>query len=129
MIDKTKNTATVGTTLPPLLIKHREGISKALIDSFIQAVRNIPGTGKVGAIGFCWGGRYAILAAHGVVDAAYACHPSLVSVPGDFEPVTKPLSLAVGEKDSLLDKDNVGKIQDLMAKKTDVPHELRIYDD
>jgi dienelactone hydrolase len=35
----------------------------------------------------------------------------------------------VGEKDSLLDKGTVGKIQDLMAKKTDVPHELRIYDD
>jgi dienelactone hydrolase len=64
LIDKTKNTTTVGTTLPLWLSKHREGISKPLIDSFIQAVRNIPGTGKVGAIGFCWGGRYAILAAH-----------------------------------------------------------------
>lgn len=129
LIDKTKNTATVGTTLPPWLIKHREGVSKPLIDSFIQAVRNIPGTGKVGAIGFCWGGRYAILAAHGEVDAAYACHPSLIAVPGDFEAVTKPLSLAVGEKDSLLDQDTVGKIQDLMARRTDVPHELRVYED
>jgi dienelactone hydrolase len=56
------------------------------------------------------GGRYAILAAHGEVDAAYACHPSLVAVPGDFEAVSKPLSLAVGDQDSLLDKDTVGKI-------------------
>jgi dienelactone hydrolase len=129
LVDKTKATATVGTTLPPWLIKHREAVSKPLIDSFIKAIRAIPGTGKVGAIGFCWGGRYAILAAHGEVDAAYACHPSLISVPADFDPVTKPLSLAVGDKDSLLDNDTVGKIQDLMAKKTDVPHELRIYED
>jgi dienelactone hydrolase len=35
----------------------------------------------------------------------------------------------VGDKDSLLDNDTVGKIQDLMAKKTGVPHELRIYED
>lgn len=111
------------------MIRHREGISKPLIDSFINAVRSIPGTGKVGALGFCWGGRYAILAAHGEVDAAYACHPSLVAVPGDFEAVSKPLSLAVGDQDSLLDKDTVGKIQDLMAKKTSLPHELRIYED
>ena len=106
LVDKTKATATVGTTLPPWLAKHREAISKPLIDKFISDVRAIPGTGKVGAIGFCWGGRYAILAAHGEVDAAYACHPSLVAVPGDFEPVTMPLSLAVGDKDSLLDNDH-----------------------
>lgn len=55
-----------------------------------------------------------------------ACHPSLVAIPGDFDPVTKPLSLAVGTKDSLLDMDSVGKIQDLIAKKTDVPHELQV---
>jgi len=129
LVDKTIATANVGTTLPPWLIRHREGVSKPLIDSFINAVRAIPGTGKVGALGFCWGGRYAILAAHGEVDAAYACHPSLVAVPGDFEAVSKPLSLAVGDQDSLLDKDTVGKIQDLMAKKTSLPHELRIYED
>lgn len=92
-------------------------------------MRSFPGTGKVGAIGFCWGGRYAILAAHGEVDAAYACHPALVAIPGDFDPVTKPLSLAIGDKDSLLDNDQVGKIQDIMAKKTSIPHELRIYED
>ncbi|KAI9053547.1 hypothetical protein LZ554_002502 [Drepanopeziza brunnea f. sp. 'monogermtubi'] len=129
MIEKTKATAVVGTTLPPWLIRHREAISKPIIEKFFKDVRQIPGTGKVGAIGFCWGGRYAILAAHGVVDAAYACHPSLVAVPGDFEAVTKPLSLAVGDKDSLLDKATVGQIQDLMAKKTALPHELRIYED
>ena len=83
------------------------------------------------------GGRYAILEAHGQtkdgsgssvggVDAAYACHPSLVAIPGDFDPVTKPLSLALGTKDSLLDVASIGKIQDCLAKKTDIPHEIRV---
>lgn len=137
VVDKAKNAALIPATLGPWLATHREGVTKPLIDGFVNTVRMIPGTNKIGAIGFCWGGRYAILQAHGQakdgkgsdiggVDAAYACHPSLVAIPGDFEPVTKPLSLAMGTKDSLLDTKSVGKIQDLMAKKTDVPHEIRV---
>lgn len=136
VVDKAKNAAIVPATLGPWLVKHREGVSEPLISGFINTVRQIPGTNKVGAIGFCWGGRYAILQAHGKkegsvggVDAAVACHPSLVAIPGDFDPVTMPLSLALGTKDSLLDEKSVGQIQDLMAKKTGVPHEIQIYED
>ena len=140
MVGKAKNTAIVSTTLGPWLIKHREAVSRPIIDGFVNAVRMIPGTNKIGAIGFCWGGRYTILQAHGQrkdesgssiggVDAAYACHPSLVAIPGDFDPITKPISFALGMKDSLLDETSIGKIQDVMAKKTDVPHELRLYED
>lgn len=60
------------------------------------------------------------------MESLTACHPSLVAIPGDFDPITKPLSLAVGTKDSLLDMDSIGKIQDLLAKKTEVPHELQV---
>lgn len=52
--------------------------------------------------------------------------PSLVSVPSDFEPIKVSISFAVGSKDSLLDQGTVGKIQDIIAKKTDLPHELRV---
>lgn len=97
----------------------------------------LPGTNKIGCVGFCWGGRYAILQAHGQektgegssiggVDAAVAHHPVMLEIPGDLEPVKMPLSLAVGDRDSLLDMKSVGKIQDLLAVKTEVPHELRV---
>lgn len=125
LVDKAKNNEIMAATLPPWLMKHREAISEPLISGFINTVRQIPGTNKVGAIGLCWGGRYAVLQARGEnegsivsVNAAYACHPSLVAIPGDFGPVTKPLSLALGDKDSLLDEKIVGQIQDVLAKKT-----------
>ena len=63
--DKAKNAAVVPATLGPWLVKHREGVSRPLVDGFVNAVRMTPGTDKVGAVGFCWGGRYAILQAHG----------------------------------------------------------------
>lgn len=98
----------------------------------------VPGTNKIGAVGFCWGGRYAILQADGKteaegsvggVDAAFAAHPSLMAVPGDFDPVIKPLSLAFGTKDSLVDEKTRGQIIDVLSKKTEVDHEIRIYED
>ncbi|KAJ9634570.1 hypothetical protein H2199_008853 [Coniosporium tulheliwenetii] len=133
--EKAAATAKTGATLGPWLLKHREAVSKPLIDGFVNAVRLIPGTNKVGVIGFCWGGRYAILAAHGSsepgkgVDAAYALHPSLVAIPADFDPVTKPLSLALGEKDSYLGQKEIGQIQEVMGKKRDLEHEIRVYED
>lgn len=65
----------------------------------------------------------------GGVDAAFAAHPSLVAVPGDFDPVSKPLSIAFGTKDSLMDEKTRGGILDLLSKKTDLEKEIRIYDD
>lgn len=126
--DKAKNTEAMMATLGPFLGRHTEAIVQPEIDSFIAAVRAIPGTGKVGAIGFCWGGRYAIIAAHGKVDAAFACHPALTSVPGDYEAVSKPLALAVGEKDSLLDLESVEKIKEELGKK-EVETEVKVYED
>ncbi|KAF2090640.1 dienelactone hydrolase family protein-like protein [Saccharata proteae CBS 121410] len=133
MVEKTAATAKVGATLGPWLVRHREGVSKPLMDGFINTIRTTAGTDKVGAIGFCWGGRYAILATHEAgpgkgVDAAYACHPSLVAIPADFDPVARPLSLALGDKDGLLGEKEIGAIQEVMGKKTGVPHEIRVYE-
>lgn len=85
----------------------------------------MPGVEKVGVVGFCWGGRYAILAAQEPfsgtagkgVDAAYAAHPSLCAIPGDFEAVSVPLSVALGEKDSYLGMGEVRRIEEVMGRK------------
>ena len=127
-IDKAKNTATVAATLGPWLISHREAVSKPIIDGFIRHVKTIPGTNKVGALGFCWGGRYALLAAHGKVDAAVAMHPSLLAVPGDLEGISKPVSIGLGYRDRIVDEKPRGAIHDALGKKTDVETEIRIYE-
>ena len=100
-----------------------------LVEKYIDAVKALPGVKKIGTVGFCFGGRYSIIMAQGKVDAAYACHPSLVGIPGDFDPVTKPLSLAVGTEDSLLDNKSVDQIKDILSKKSDVATEVVVYQD
>lgn len=130
---KSAANAKVSATLGPWLVNHRESVSKPIIDGFIRSVRKIPGVDKVGTIGFCWGGRYTILSTHATdpslaVDAAYACHPSLVAIPGDFEPVARPLALALGEKDSLLGEQEIAQIREIMeGKKEGVESEVRVH--
>ena len=64
----------------------------------------------------------------GGADAVYACHPSLLSIPADFTDVSKPTSIAVGEKDSLLDMKSVDQIREALEK-TGAPVEVRAYKD
>ncbi|KAJ9610691.1 hypothetical protein H2200_005468 [Cladophialophora chaetospira] len=135
LVEKAKETVDVMATLGPWLAKHREGVAEPIISGFINAVKTVPGTNKIGTIGFCWGGRYSILQAHGRkegeiggVDAAYACHPSLLSIPADLTPVTKPTSVAVGDKDSLLDMKSVDQLKEALEK-TGAPTEVKVYKD
>jgi dienelactone hydrolase len=128
LISKTKNSATVAVTLGPWAIKHRESVAKPIIDKFFREIKGTTGVGKIGTIGFCWGGRHATLQVHanGLADAAVVCHPALLGIPKDIEAVTKPIAFAVGDKDSILDNKSVQQITDILAK-TNVPHEVQIY--
>lgn len=131
---KAAQTAQIAATLGPWLIKHREAVTKPLVDDFVAKLHAEPGVEKVGVLGFCWGARYAILTTHEAdaskgVQAAYACHPSLVTVPGDFEPIARPVSFALGEKDSLLGEKERDQIKEVLDGKKDVPHEFVVYDD
>lgn len=140
IVDKAAATATTGATLGPWLLKHREAVARPLIEGFIRQVRLIPGTDKVGAIGFCWGGRYALLAGHKDfsfgegqgVDAVYACHPSLVAIPTDFDPVAVPTSFALGDSDSLLGQKENEQIKEIFEKKKaseGLEYEYKVYED
>ncbi|KAL8677068.1 MAG: hypothetical protein Q9186_006470 [Xanthomendoza sp. 1 TL-2023] len=139
--EKATNAAVIPTTLGPWLFQHREAVSKPLIDGFVNTVRMIPGTDKIGAVGFCWGGRYAILQAHGPdllepgsvggVDVAFAAHPSLLSVPGDFDGVRRPLGIALGDRDSLCDEGTRGKIVEWVDQRKGEggEAEVRVYEE
>ncbi|KAL1304956.1 hypothetical protein AAFC00_003866 [Neodothiora populina] len=140
VLDKASATAQVGATLGPWLIKHREAVARPLIEGFIRTIRMVPGTDRVGVVGFCWGGRYAILAGHADfssgegkgADAVFSLHPSLVSIPADFEDVAVPIAFAVGDKDSLLSVEQVDQIKEVMdrKKKQDgLESEVRVYED
>jgi len=129
-IESTKRQASTMATLGPWSIKHREAVSKPKVDAFIAAVKADPSVHKIGTVGFCWGGRHSVLQAvdGSGVDAAVALHAAMTGL-ADFEAVTKPLSLGFGDKDSVVPMKDVDGIISVLEKKTEVPHEIRIYPD
>lgn len=83
--------------------------------------------GKVGPIGFCFGGRYAFLAAARLeVDAAGAFHPVQIANSLDDAPrVHAPLSLHFGEDDPLTPKDHVDAVRSALLHRADA--EIFVY--
>lgn len=66
-------------------------------------------SGKIIAVGFCFGGRYAFLAGRTdspvQVDVVVSYHPSLLAVPTDFENLTAPCYVGHGTADNFVKND------------------------
>ncbi|KAI5478693.1 hypothetical protein MNV49_004720 [Pseudohyphozyma bogoriensis] len=115
-------------TAKPWLGKHPHEEVLHLVETFAKTLRT-DGT-KLGATGYCFGGRYSILlAGEGMVDCAVAMHPSFLEMPSEIEAIKKPVSIAVGSIDELFPteaQETTRKIFDTSLKSVDT--ELVIFD-
>lgn len=117
--------------------------------SFIQALRTNPPPFptedlKIGAAGFCWGGKHVFMLAHDdpanhikrhesqtksqdperLIDGAFTAHPSLLEMPADAEALKIPTSVIVGDKDMVLKEQGAKTMKEVFDKKTE--HEIHI---
>lgn len=107
----------VALALHQLLL--RTAVSKPLIVKFVEAVK--AEGGKVGTVGFCWGGRYSILLVsdndYPKLDAAVANHPSFLAVPDEVKAVSGPVLIQVGDSDAMMPIDQVNTAKEIFAGK------------
>lgn len=134
--DKIVATATTAYDLVPFVTKHREAVVKPLISDFLSAIKADGETGKIVSVGFCFGGRYAFLVGRPdytpvQVDAVVSFHPSLLSVPADFEGLNVPTYVGHGTADNFVTNDEaiesaliqaVGKDKLLFERYEDASH-------
>jgi len=77
--------------------KHTTAMADAIVESTIKTMRSELGVKKIGAVGYCYGGKYVarFLAEGKGLDAGFTAHPSGVEV-AEWAAITKPLSNAYG---------------------------------
>lgn len=118
----------------PWMWNHRQAVSIPIIKSFFHILRTENPDLKIAVAGFCWGGRYALLLGQEsfsdihLVDAVFAGHPSLVSIPKDVEDPYCPCSIAVAGTDTVFSPKMAAKTEALWKKKEGVDTEIVIYE-
>jgi carboxymethylenebutenolidase len=110
-----------------LLQKTNVNLAVADIGATAAALRAMPEvTGKVAAIGFCFGGRLAYLtAAQGTVDVAVSYYGGGIQNQLDVAPKIKvPMQFHYGELDSGIPMSAVGQVKERFAGRDDVEFHL-----
>ena len=101
--------------------KHHPTIHFPQVKSYITSLRTEKGYKSIGVVGLCWGGWAAVFLTHDdsdvVVDAAVSCHPGGLTIPDDFQKVSKPLCLQIGDFDDLIPVSEVAKVEEALKGK------------
>ncbi|KAF2477669.1 alpha/beta-hydrolase [Lindgomyces ingoldianus] len=111
------------------MTRHKEAPTNKICMDFLQALRRAtPRSQKIGMVGFCWGGKYAIRAGlennmieidgkkMPLVDAAVALHPSNLCFPDDVEALVVPVTFGWGLEDTGVKIEQKGKVEEIHSK-------------
>ncbi|KAK0250519.1 hypothetical protein B0A54_07530 [Friedmanniomyces endolithicus] len=108
--------------------RHKAGPTDDICQDFLRKLRRAAPAGrKIGMVGFCWGGKYAIRAGleasmieidgakTPLVDAVVALHPSNLVLPTDVEAPVVPMTFGWGQEDSQVSIETKGKVEGIHA--------------
>ena len=109
------------------LTRHKQEPTNKVCMDFLQKLRRDT-TQKIGMVGFCWGGKYALRAARErnmiqvdgaevpLVDAVVALHPSNLVFPEDVENPVVPISVGWGLEDTGVKIEQKSKVEAIHEK-------------
>ncbi|KAF9807351.1 hypothetical protein IEO21_08263 [Rhodonia placenta] len=115
-------------TVVPFVLRNSKSAQSAKIGGLLAHLRAAaPRAAKVGFIGYCWGGRYA-LTMNAQFDATVAAHPSLVTFPAELKDIGNPIMFLLAARDHGYDGAR-GRETEKILKGRGLPAvEVRVYD-
>lgn len=97
--------------------RHPQAQVEEIITSAINSTRGHFGATKLGAVGYCFGGKYVarFLAEGKGVDAGFTAHPSATTA-DEWDAISGPISIAFGELDNSNTPDNRTNIESIFSE-------------
>ncbi|OLN87107.1 Protein AIM2-like protein 6 [Colletotrichum chlorophyti] len=102
----------------------KEAVDPIVADSikFLQSEYNIT---KLGAVGYCFGGKYVVRHYQNGINAGFVAHPSFVEE-DELAAITGPLSIAAAETDSIFPTEKRHKSEEILQK-TGLPYQINLF--
>ncbi|KAF1994658.1 alpha/beta-hydrolase [Amniculicola lignicola CBS 123094] len=103
---------------PAWLARHPVSESDNAIATTIAYMRNELGVQKIGAAGYCWGGKYVprFLAAGQGIDVGFIAHPSNLAT-DEIMGIKGPISIAAGDLDDAFNATSRRTAEDILFSK------------
>ncbi|ORY06766.1 dienelactone hydrolase [Clohesyomyces aquaticus] len=108
-----------GFDFPAWIAKHPVSESDSVIAKTLAYMRGELGVKKVGAVGYCWGGKYVprfLKGDAGGIDVGFIAHPSNLD-DGEIEGMVGPISIAAGDLDDAFNATRRRTAEDILIKK------------
>ncbi|KAF8471263.1 dienelactone hydrolase family-domain-containing protein [Kalaharituber pfeilii] len=97
------------------LAAHPPEMLQPAIDDAYEGVMKEFKPKSIGAVGMCYGAKYAVRLLNGKVNAAFIAHPSYVEL-DEIAAITGPLSIAAAEIDNIFSKDFRRQTEDKLSE-------------
>ncbi|KAL7267453.1 hypothetical protein RUND412_009964 [Rhizina undulata] len=82
------------------LSRHSPEVAQPVVDKVLAAIKSEIKPKKIGAVGYCYGGKYVIRLLNGDIDAGYTAHPSFATIE-EVAAIKAPLAISAAETDTI----------------------------
>ncbi|OSX59650.1 hypothetical protein POSPLADRAFT_1075258 [Postia placenta MAD-698-R-SB12] len=111
----------------PFVLRNSKSAQSTKIGGLLAHLRGAHPSAKIGFVGYCWGGRYA-LTMNPQFDATVAAHPSLVKFPAELEDIGNPVMFLLAANDHGYDGARGRETEKILKGKGLTEVEMHVYD-
>ncbi|CAF3493146.1 unnamed protein product [Rotaria socialis] len=111
------------TSFAPWLFRHRQAVTLPIAEKIFKALRSEKGVTRIQAVGYCFGGLYALLVGNDelhLADVIVGCHVSLVNKT-HFQQLQVPAAFVCAQEDNQFTDALRSEAEKILAHKSDIP--------
>ncbi|KAK5078697.1 hypothetical protein LTR51_000887 [Lithohypha guttulata] len=111
---------------PKWLSNYGTGVEDPIMEKSIKTMREKYGVKRVGAVGYCFGGKYVVrFLKPGQIDVGYSAHPSFVQE-DELKGIKGPFAISAAETDHIFPTEKRHRSEEIL-KEVGQPYQINLY--